>query len=120
MLTGNVDSRGQVAAGAGTEDDRDGARGGGLPAQVKGLAGSDTVVVGVEEVVAVGKSQQGRGHKGNEGLSRETHLVCCWCVEKCVCGKDGMQAEGSSDRCKKEVKGRERDQDTADQALISI
>jgi hypothetical protein len=106
MLTGNVDSRGQVAAGAGTEDDGDSARGGRLPGQVKGLASGDTVVVAVGEAVAVGKSQQGRGHKGNEGLSRETHLVC-WCVKKGVCGKDGMQAEGSSDCCRKEVKKRE-------------
>lgn len=71
---GNVDSRGQVVAGAGTEDDGNGARGSGLPGQVKGLAGSDAVVVGVGEGVAVGKGQQGRGHEGNEGLSRETHL----------------------------------------------
>lgn len=74
LLTGNVDSRGQVVAGAGTEDDGNGARGSGLPGQVKGLAGSDAVVVGVGEGVAVGKGQQGRGHEGNEGLSRETHL----------------------------------------------
>jgi hypothetical protein len=74
MLTGNVDSRGQVAAGARAEDDGDGARGGRLPGQVKGLSSSDAVVVGVGEGIAIGKSQQRRGHKGNEGLSRETHL----------------------------------------------
>jgi hypothetical protein len=89
MLTGNVDSRGKVAAGTWAEDDRDGTRGGRLPGQVKGLASGNTVEVGVGEAVAVGKSQQGRGHKGNEGLSRETHLDVWLCVEdlmwKMVC-----------------------------------
>lgn len=78
MLTGNVDSRGKVVAGAGAEDDGDGARSCGLPGQIKGLASSDAVVVGVCEGVAVGKSQQGRGHEGDEGLGRETHLGV-WC-----------------------------------------
>ena len=97
MLTGNVDSRGQVVAGARAEDDGDGARSGGLPGQVKGLASSDAVVVGVGEGVAVGKSQQGRGHKGNEGLGRETHLDI-WCdveyVErKMVCKQKDSQRQ---------------------------
>jgi hypothetical protein len=74
MLTGNVDSRSQVAAGARAEDDGDGARGGRLPGQIKGLASGDAVEVAVGERVAICKSQQRRGHKGNEGLSRETHL----------------------------------------------
>lgn len=117
MLTGNVDSRGQVVAGAGAEDDGDGARGGRLPGQVKGLAGSDAVVVGVGEGVAVGKSQQGRGHEGNEGLGRETHLVvllCCCVVLFGFREEDSMQAKGGSDRCRKSWTKRKEDNYTAE------
>lgn len=104
MLTGNVDSRGQIVAGARAKDDGDGARSGGLPGQVKGLASSDAVVVGVGKGVAVGKSQQGRGHEGNEGLSRETHLDV-WCGIGYVEKNDGMQAKDSQRQLQEGGKG---------------